>query len=310
MSEPLLAFAGERGSFAEDAALAYLPGCRTLPVPTFRDAFEAASAGRSEGAVVPIENVSHGTVREVYDLLLSHLLTIVGELEVPVHLCLAALPGQTLDDVERVYSHVQALAQADLFLRSRPWSLLASTTTAGAGKEISERGELGAAAVLSRRAAAHHGLTVLADGIQDDERNRTRFLVLARDAAPAWLPAAGSAAATRTTAAIGVANEPGSLLRVLSVLAGHGINLSKLESRPSRERDWEYVFWVDLDVDLCAPEHAPVVMELQAVTVSLRLMGCYPSGAGATASYGRGGPTANRVTGGSASPLPLARPTR
>jgi prephenate dehydratase len=285
MSGPRLAFAGEPGSFAEDAALAYMPGCQTLTCATFRDTFHAAASGMADGSVVPIENVSHGTVREVYDLMLAHSLSIVGEVEVPVHLCLAALPGHKLDDVQRVYSHVQALAQADPYLHSRPWTLLASTTTAGAGKELVERGERGAAAVMSRRAAALYGLTVLADGIQSDARNRTRFLVLAADIVPAWLPRlvppADEGRATRTTLALGVANEPGSLLRVLSVLAGHGINLSKLESRPSRERDWEYVFWVDLDTDLCASNQTAVMRELQAVTVSLRLMGCYPFGGGA-----------------------------
>jgi prephenate dehydratase len=180
---------------------------------------------------------------------------------------------------------VQALAQADPYLRSKPWTLLASTTTAGAGKELVERGERGAAAVMSRRAAALYGLTVLADGIQADARNRTRFLVLAADGAPAWLPQrvapTDTGRAMRTTLALGVANKPGSLLRVLSVLAAHGINLSKLESRPSRERDWEYVFWVDLDTDLCASGQTAVIRELQAVTASLRLMGCYPLGGGA-----------------------------
>ena len=275
MSGPSLAFAGEPGSFAEDAALAYVAHCTTRAVPTFRDVFEVVAEGRADGGVVPIENVSHGTVREVYDLLLEHSLTIVGEVQVPVELCLAALPGQTLGDIERVYSHVQALAQAEPFLRSRPWALLASTTTAGAGGEIARRGEGGSAAVLSPRAAALHGLEVLAEGIQSDERNRTRFLVLAPEASPAWAVGARAGQATRSTLAFGVANEPGTLLRVLSVFAEHGINMSKLESRPSRERDWEYVFWADLDADLCAGDDH-VVDELRAVTLSLRLMGCYP----------------------------------
>ncbi|MDQ3937758.1 MAG: ACT domain-containing protein, partial [Chloroflexota bacterium] len=205
-----------------------------------------------------------------------HSLTIVGEVEVPVRLCLAALPGQTLDDVDRVYSHVQALAQAEPFLRARPWSLLASITTAGAGKEIATRAERGAAAVLSPRAAALHGLAVLADGIEADPRNRTRFLLLAAAASPAWARGSGDRGRMRTTLAFGTSNEPGALLAVLSVFARHGVNMSKLESRPSRQRAWEYIFWVDLDADLC-PSSAPAVLdELRGVTISLRLMGCYP----------------------------------
>jgi prephenate dehydratase len=279
VTRPTLAYAGEPGSFAEDAALAYRPDCRAEPVPTFRDVFEAANGGRADGGVVPIENVTQGTVREVYDLLLEHRLIIVGEVEVPVELCLAALAGQSLDDIARVYSHVQALAQAEPFLLSRPWQMLASTTTAGAGGDIVRRNERGAAAVLSPRAAALHGLQVLAQAIQSDPLNRTRFLVLASQARPQWAVAAEPGGRTRTTLAFAVANEPGTLLRVLSLFAEQEINVSKLESRPSRERDWEYVFWADLDADLCAEQSeqaVPLREQLRSVTASLRVMGCYP----------------------------------
>ena len=109
MKPPTLAFAGERGSFGEDAALAFLPGCRLHAVATFRDVFVAIAHGAADGGAVPIENVGQGTVREVYDLMLEHDLAIVGEVEVPVRLCLAALPGQSLSDITRVYSHAQAL---------------------------------------------------------------------------------------------------------------------------------------------------------------------------------------------------------
>ena len=115
--------------------------------------------------MIPIENVINGTVRENYDLLLEHDLQIVGEVVVPVRLCLAALPGQRLDEIERVYSHIQALGQAEAFLRARPWQLLTTYNTAGAGKSIAERGERGAAAVLSPRAAGLFGLEILADEI-------------------------------------------------------------------------------------------------------------------------------------------------
>ncbi len=138
---------------------------------------------------MPIENVINGTVRENYDLLLEHDLVIRAEVVVPVRLCLAALPGQSLDDIERVYSHIQALGQAEAFLRQRPWQLLTTYNTAGAGKAIADRGERGAAAVLSPRAAALFGLEILADEIGDLPGNRTRFLVLARpDASGAGSP--------------------------------------------------------------------------------------------------------------------------
>jgi prephenate dehydratase len=195
---------------------------------------------------------------------------------VPVRLCLAAVAGQRLDDIERVYSHIQALGQAEGFLRSRPWQLLSTYNTAGAGKSIAESGERGAAAVLSPRAAALFDLEVLADEIGDLPHNRTRFLVLAPTEAqpPALLD---PPARRRTTLVVAVRNEPGTLLAVLRVIAAHGLNMRKLESRPSRERAWEYVFWIDLDGDLADPAMAAALDEVRGVTTMTRVLGSYPS---------------------------------
>jgi len=273
-----VAYAGEPGAFAEDAVLAHLGEVPRGGQAGFRDVFEAVAEGRASSGVVPIENLVNGTVRENYDLLLEHELVIVGEVIVPVRLCLAALPGQALEDIERVYSHIQALGQAEAFLRTRPWTLLTTYNTAGAGRLIIERGERGAAAVLSPRAAALFGLAVLADEIQSVPDNRTRFLVIARpDAgvpAPAVSPA--PAAARRTTLVFAVRNEPGTLLAVLAVFASRGINLSTLESRPSRERAWEYVFWADLDIAIADPAMTDALADLAPITTMVRVLGSYP----------------------------------
>jgi prephenate dehydratase len=273
-------YAGEPGAFAEDAVIAAFGDVERSAVGSFRAVFESVAGDAAAGAgVVPIENVVNGTVRENYDLLLEHDLAIVGEVVVPVRLCLAALPGQSLDAIERVYSHIQALGQAEAFLRTRPWQLLTTYNTAGAGKSIVEREERGAAAVLSPRAAALFGLEILAEEIQDVADNRTRFLVLARPEAPARSLAAANGT-PRTTLALAVRNEPGTLLAVLEVFARHGLNMSKLESRPSRERAWEYVFWVDLDADARAAETRAALEELGGVTTMLRVLGSYPRGEG------------------------------
>ena len=290
MTIPPIAYAGEPGAFAEDAVLAAFGDVARTPFGSFRDVFSAVAAGDATAeagvaGVVPIENVINGTVRENYDLLLEYDLQIVGEVVVPVRLCLAALPGQRLDDIERVYSHIQALGQAEAFLRARPWQLLSTYNTAGAGKSIADRGERHAAAVLSPRAASLFGLEILADEIGDLPDNRTRFVVLAdseggsagtgpRPQAPT--PAAQLDAARRTTLVLAVRNEPGTLLAVLRVFAEHGLNMSKLESRPSRERAWEYVFWVDLDADTSEPETIAALHALSAVTTMVRVLGCYP----------------------------------
>jgi prephenate dehydratase len=246
----------------------------------FGDVMAAVAGGAVAAGVLPIENIVGGGVREVYDLLLDTEATVVGEVIVPVRLCLAALPGQTLESIGRVYSHVQALIQAEPYLRSHEWTLLAATNTAGAGRAIREHAERGAAAVLSPRAAEIHGLEVLAQDIQAERSNRTRFLLLALPAttelqAPASAEPDGS---RRSALAFSVRNEPGLLVRALGVIADHHINMTKLESRPSREGTWEYVFWVDIDSDVCdegGPGQA-FLEDLRSVCVWVRVMGCYP----------------------------------
>jgi prephenate dehydratase len=270
-----IAYAGEPGAFAEDAVLAAFGDVERRSVGSFREVFGVVASGAAAAGVIPIENVINGTVRENYDLLLEHDLEIVGEVVVPVRLCLAALPGQRLDEIERVYSHIQALGQAEAFLRARPWQLLTTYNTAGAGKSIAERGERGAAAVLSPRAAGLFGLEILADEIGDLPGNRTRFVVLARPGEPVSPIAAKPTAGRRTTLVLAVRNEPGTLLAVLRVFAERGLNMSKLESRPSRERAWEYVFWVELDADTAEPATQAALEALGPVTTMVRVLGCY-----------------------------------
>ena len=271
-----IVFAGEPGAFAEDAVLAAFGDVARTSVGSFRAVFRAVTDGEADAGVVPIENVINGTVRENYDLLVEYDLVIRGEIVVPVRLCLAALAGQRIEDIERVYSHIQALGQAEVFLRSRPWQLLSTYNTAGAGKAIADSGERGAAAVLSPRAAALFGLEVLADDIGDLPDNRTRFLLLARpDGQPPDL--IDPPTMRRTTLVVAVRNEPGTLLAVLQVIAAHGLNMRKLESRPSRERAWEYVFWIDLDGDIADPAMAAALDEVRGVTTMTRVLGSYPS---------------------------------
>jgi prephenate dehydratase len=270
-----VAYAGEPGAFAEDAVLAAFGDVPRTGLGSFRAVFDSVARGDAVAGVVPIENVIHGTVRENYDLLIEYDLAIVGEVVVPVDLCLAALPGQTTDDIERVYSHIQALGQAEAFLRSRPWQLLSTYNTAGAGKAIADAGERGAAAVLSPRAAGVFGLEVLAQDIGDLPDNRTRFVVLGGDAG--LPPLIDPPARRRTTLVVAVREEPGALLAELQVLAAHRLNLRKLESRPSRERAWEYVFWIGLDGDQADPAMSAALDDVRQVTTMRRVLGSYPS---------------------------------
>lgn len=282
-----IAYPGEPGAFAEEAALAASPDALPVPLPGFADVFAAVGAGRAPAdepgvgalaaGVLPIENVLGGTVRETYDLLLANRAVIVDEVVVPVSLCLAALPGQGLDGITRVYSHVQALAQASRFLGARPWTLLTTYNTAAAGRLLIESRERSAAAVLSPRAAQRLGLAVLARTIEDEPDDRTRFLVIARS--PEGWPSPTPARPFRTTLVFGLPNVPGALAGALSGLAEAGLNLSKLESRPLPGRAWEYVFWADLDGDARAPVSAAALEALTARVSFLRVLGSYPRAA-------------------------------
>lgn len=270
------AYAGEPGAFAEDALLSYFgAAARSLSVTSFGDVRAAVLDRRAIYGVLPIENLINGTVRETLDLLRDGALEIVGEVVVPVSLVLAALPGVTLEQVERVYSHAQALAQAEEYLRSRPWALLTTYNTAGAGAMIRERSERDAAAVLSPRAAGIHGLTPLTGPIEGVQGNRTRFWIVQRAGGPARHAEAGPA---RTTLLVGLRNEPGTLLAALEVIAKAGVNISKLESRPNRVGEWEYIFWLDLDGAADAPEILGVMQGLADVTLERRILGSYPRG--------------------------------
>ena len=275
---PRVAFSGEPGAFAEDALLAAFETPRSVPVGGFREVFDAVRDGHADAGVVPIENVVNGTVRENYDLLLEHDLVIRGEVVVPVRLCLAALPGARLESIERVYSHIQALGQADGYLRRRSWALLTTYNTAGAGRLIRESAEIGSAAVLSPRAADHFGLEILADGIENDPANRTRFILVGRPGEPfpeGWRRPLDGPTAPRTTLAFAVRNEPGTLLAVLRVLADLRLNLSTLESRPSRQVAWEYVFWADIDADLLESDASAALEAIRPLTTMVRVLGAY-----------------------------------
>ena len=274
---PRVAFQGEPGAFSEEGVLSAFVAPEAMALPTWRAVFEAIHDGTVDAGVVPIERSAGGSVREIYDLLFKFdEIRIVAEVTVPVSLALLALPGQNLDQIERVYSIAQALDQADDFLRSRPWSVLTSYNTAGAAKSIADKHELGAAAIASARVAPLYGLEVLAGDIQTGDANRTRFVVLAREQLPTgWFAPATQAGPMKTTLVWAVRNVPGSLHRCLGCFAERKINLSRLESRPSRGVRWEYVFWADMDADPDAPDCAAALAALLREAVMVRVAGVY-----------------------------------
>ncbi len=273
---------GEPGAFAEEAVLRFFATPVAVPSSSFRAVFEGVSDGTLEAGVVPVESSLLGTIRENLDLLWEFDLPVVGEVSVPVRLALLGLPGERLETVERVYSISAALAQADAFLRSRPWTVQTTYNTAGAARQVAERAERGAAAVASARVAPIYGLEVIANDIQSGSDNHTRFAVLARRDSEAAVRAGAATLAIagppRTSLVFAVRNVPGSLVRALAAFADRGLNLSRLESRPWTERGsrWEYLFWVDLDADPADAACAEALEALSKETEVVRILGTYP----------------------------------
>jgi len=282
VTAPTVAYAGEPGAFAEDAVLRWFAAPEAAPKPSFRAVFEAVRDGTAAAGVVPVESSQLGTIREPFDLLYEFALSIAGEVSVPVRLALVAVPGERLETIHTVHSIAAALAQADTFLRSRPWTIQTTWNTAAAAKAIAESRERGTAAVASARVADLYGLEVIADGIQTGDDNRTRFAVIARSGSEAEVRAAAAPSAVsggpRTTLVFGVRNVPGSLGRALDAFAGRGINLSRLESRPwtGRASRWEYVFWADLDADVADPACSEALEALGHEAEMVRVLGSYP----------------------------------
>jgi len=248
-----VAYQGLAGAFSEAAAATLFAGLELRPLPSFADVFAALERREVDVAVLPVENTHAGSVVDVYDLLRRHAnLSIVAEAVVRVRQCLLAVPGATLSDIRRARSHPQALAQVDEFLRGHGIAAEAAYDTAGAAFEVARAGDPAVAAIASRRAAAHYGLTVLAESIETTADNFTRFFALARrgeEHVSERIPAALRAGPAKTSLAYTAKNVPGALTRSLQPFATAGLQLTKIESRPSRVAAWDYVFYLDFEGD-------------------------------------------------------------
>jgi prephenate dehydratase len=266
-----IAYQGEPGAFSEAAALQIKAEALLVPCRSFEDVFDSVKAGPAGYGVLPIENSIGGSIHRNFDLLLEHELPIVGEVELPVVHHLLAFAGTTLEGVRRIYSHPQALAQCDRFLRTLSGvEIIATYDTAGSAKLIADQKMVDAAAIASARAAEVFGLVPLRSSIQDYEHNVTRFIVIGRRPFSSEPP-------DKTTIVFTLPLGAGTLFKALSVFALRGIDLTKLESRPIPNRKWEYLFYADL---AAARDELPcgrALTHLAEFAPMLRVLGSYPS---------------------------------
>lgn len=271
-----VAYSGVPGAYAEEALIGYFgEAAERLPCRGFAQVFSAVAEGRARYGVVPLENSSAGSVFDVYDLLGKYDLRIVGEQLVHVRHCLLGLPGARIEGITRVYSHAQGLMQCAEYLDAHPdWERAAQYNTAGSAQRVRDEGEARYAAIASRLAARCYGLEVLQADIHSFDQNYTRFVVVAGANEP-FVPDADKATLTFT-----LRHERGTLHRALACFVALGMNLTRIESRPIPQMNWEYRFYVDVEGKV-GDRYMNVLREsLLADCVDCRLLGIYRAARG------------------------------
>jgi len=253
------------------AALDYAPDGEAVGFPTFGEAFTAAASGEFTHVCLPVENSLAGSIKQSYDLLRDSVLHVVAEKIVRVRHNLLARPGVELSDVKRVYSHPQALDQCTGFLARHGMEAVVDFDTAGAAKLLAENGGEDRAAIASLKAAEHYGLTVLAEGIEDLDFNYTRFFILGPDEAP---PSSGL---RKSSLIIATKHRPGELVECLRLFPEHGVNMTKLESRPRRDKPWSYLFYVDIEGDIRDDNVSAALTGIMRRAAMMKFLGSYPA---------------------------------
>ena len=268
VAAPRVVYQGEPGCSSEEAAVGFFgPEVSSRGLAWFPDVFAALERGEADYAVLPVENSSTGSIRQVYDLLAQYNYYVVGECQVKVEHCLMALPGVALEDIHTVYSHEQGLMQCERYLDAHwGWRRVPTLDTAGSAKQVAESGDRTAAAICSRRAAQIYGLHILAEGVNYNAMNHTRFVVVS----PVLELRPGR---NKISTVFRLPHQSGSLHEILTVFAVQGLNLLKIESRPIPGRGWEYLFFLDFTGDLAAPEMDGVLHELGQLAAEFRILG-------------------------------------
>lgn len=266
-----VAFQGEPGAYSEAALLEFF-GDKVNAVGNarFEDVFDAVENGSCQYGFIPIENSLAGSIHRNYDLLREHNLHIIGETTLRIRHCLIAVPGASMESIKLVTSHPQALEQCRGTLNKWKGIRIKEVyDTAGAVKQLAESRNQTTAAIASSRAAEIYGMDILAEGIEDDAANYTRFLVLSTQPVD---PGPDS----KTSILVGLINQPGSLFKALSVFALRDIDLTKLESRPLIGQPGQYLFYIDFLGSRTDEKVMRALNHLEEYAILLRVLGSYP----------------------------------
>ncbi len=275
----IISFQGEKGAYSEQAIhklyqKKQIQDITTFPCMSFAEALEAVAEKKANFAMIPVENSIAGTVLPAYDELLKYNLRIQHEVILKVEHCLMSHPDAKFDDIILVRSHPQALAQCQNNIARMQLSPKIFVDTAGAAKYIAEKGILDQAAIASKLAAKTYSLKILKEQFEDEPFNYTRFFLLGRDGANESYQ---QGIAYKSSIIFTTLHKPNALVQVLTCLAEHGINMSKIESRPSRSRAWDYSFFVDFEGHEEERNVQAALLAILKKTSFLKNLGCYQS---------------------------------
>lgn len=266
----IVAFQGEHGAYSEEACRQYFgEAVQALPCRTFEDIFAAVESGQADFGAVPVENSTAGSINKSFDLLLDHDLKVHGEILLRVRHNLLTIPGNAAA-ITQVRSHPQALAQCESYLNRHKYAAVPWYDTAGSAKDLAAEPAPGVGVIASRLAAEVYGLEIVDEHIEDMPNNYTRFFLVGKGE-PAH------AERCKTSLVFAVPNTPGSLYQALGEFATRNVNLTKLESRPRRNRPWQYVFYLDLDGHWQDAPISAAIVSLLSRAVFVKLLGSYPA---------------------------------
>ena len=267
---PTISFQGVAGAYSEEAVRQQFADAETLPCRTFEGIFAAVEQGEADYGMLPIENSLAGSVIQAYELLMEHDLRVRAEAILRVRHNLMAAPGTDIADLKRVKSHPQALAQCERYLARRGLEAVPHFDTAGSARDLAENPEPGCGVFASALAAELYGLEILEAGVEDLRFNYTRFFVLGLEDPP-------RAQRSKTSLIFTTRHYPGALYDSLGEFAQRGINLLKIESRPRRNRPWQYLFYLDFEGHWQDFECETALMGLLRRSSFVKLLGSYPA---------------------------------
>ncbi len=266
----VVAFQGEFGAYSEQAAFNFFgSSVKVKPCESLDDVFRVVEEAEVPFGIVPIENSLEGSISRAYDLLLNSSLKVCGEMELRVVHCLIANPGTRVDLIRKVYSHPQALGQCQAFLKHLNCELIPTYDTAGSVKMVKEMGIADGAAIASARAAEIYDMEAIASEIEDNPNNFTRFFILSQQDSP---PSGND----KTSIVFSVKHKPGALYEFLKELAVRNINLTKLESRPTRQKPWDYNFYLDFEGHREDKASQEALEYLEGTSLFVKVLGSYP----------------------------------